>query len=151
MVNPRSSWFFTLLCTRAHTHACMHARTDACVWVCTHVPRNLHRKRKVQHHAWCIFVKIYPTFSVYIRLVVTISLRRFPVTSKLSLTPLIILCSPFDVIVRSFVGINYTNNHIKCNGSSSPRLIQVCVFRCTMTNNCDSAPSFGVVFTTIWS
>ena len=132
MVNPRSFGFLSPLF----------------IHMCGFVPMYLgtykeKEKDNITHNAFC-FEK-YPNFNVYIRFIVSILLCIYPVTSKVQQMPLIILSPPFDVIIKPFVSTDYTNNYSKCKGYSSPCLIQVYVFCCTMTSSCDSAPSFDVI------
>ena len=132
MVNPRSSGFLTLLDMR----------------VCRIVPMYLgtyieREKYNVTH--WTYFKEIYPNFIVYTQSIVSILVCIYPVTSKSHQMPLIMLSLPFDVIIQPFVSRHFTNSSIKCERYSSPCLIQVCVLRCTVTNNCDSVPSFHVI------
>ena len=133
MVNPRSSWFLTLLCT----HMCSFVP----MYLGTYIEKE---KFNIMHDA---FVGKYILLLVYISgilFIVSILLHIYLVTSKLHQTPLIILSQPFNVIKRLFVISDYTDYYIKCKGYSSPRIIQVFIYPYTMTNGCNSATSFDV-------
>ena len=132
MVKPRLSRFLTVLWKQV----CRFAR----MYLGTSIERE---KYNIMHDTYLL--KRYPNFNVYIRSIVSILLRIYPITSKSHHMPPIILSFPFDVIIQQFVRSDDTNNYIKLKGSISPWLIQVCLFCCTMTKSCDCDPSFDAM------